>query len=42
MSSNKEIIKKLLLKAERCTDVQMHKAIQKKIEILKDNQTVTK
>lgn len=42
MSSNKEIIKELLLKAEKCSDCEMAKAIKKKIEILKDNQTVTK
>lgn len=39
---SKDIIKELLLKAEKCTDVQMQKAIQKKIDILKENQTVTK
>ena len=39
---SKDIIKELLLKAEKCTDLQMSKAIQNKIEILKENQTVTK
>lgn len=42
MSNNKEIIKELLLKAEKCTDIQMQKAIQKKIEILKESKAVTK
>lgn len=39
---SKDFIKELLLKAEKCTDIQMKKAIQKKIEILRDNKTVTK
>ncbi len=39
---SKDIIKELLLKAEKCIDVQMQKAIQKKIDILKENKTVTK
>lgn len=39
---NNESIKTLLQKAERCTDDNMKKAMMKKIEILKDNKTVTK
>ena len=39
---NKDAIKTLLLKAERCTDDNMKKAIKRKAEILRDNKTVSK
>lgn len=39
---DREIIKTLMLKAEKCADENMRKAIQKKIELLRGDKTVEK
>ena len=42
METKKEMINKLIAKAEKCSNEQMRKAIACKIELLRENKTVTK